>query len=66
MIPGIDPKVDIAFKKIFGSEESRHLPHGDGYHQLSPTISICFVNGRRFPEGDAYHQRFFSGPQHGD
>ena len=25
MIPGIDPKIDIAFKKVFGSEPSRDL-----------------------------------------
>ena len=25
MIPGIDPKIDIAFKKVFGSQEWRHL-----------------------------------------
>ncbi len=25
MIPGIDPKVNIAFKKVFGSQEWRHL-----------------------------------------
>jgi hypothetical protein len=25
MIPGIDPKIDIAFKKVFGSEPWRDL-----------------------------------------
>jgi predicted transposase/invertase (TIGR01784 family) len=25
MIPGIDPRVDIAFRKLFGSHQSRHL-----------------------------------------
>jgi hypothetical protein len=25
MVPGIDPKVDIAFKKVFGSESRRDL-----------------------------------------
>ena len=25
MIPGIDPKIDIAFKKVFGSEPWREL-----------------------------------------
>ncbi len=25
MLPGIDPKVDVAFKKVFGSEPWRHL-----------------------------------------
>jgi hypothetical protein len=45
---------------------SRQLLRGDGYHQLCPTISTCFVNGRLFPEGDAYHRLFFAGPHHGD
>jgi predicted transposase/invertase (TIGR01784 family) len=45
---------------------SQQLLRGDGYHQLCPTISICFVNGRLFPEGEAYHRPFFSGPRHGD
>lgn len=25
MIPGIDPKVDYAFKRLFGVERNRHL-----------------------------------------
>ncbi len=137
MIPGIDPKVDVAFKKVFGSENCRNLTmslidavldpppwqrlvslevlnpytqqaaiddklsvldikarddqgrlfnlemqmvarqtlperflyywarlysqqlsRGDGYHQLRPTISICFVNGRLFPTSQAYHRLF--------
>ncbi len=40
--------------QLYGSQ----LARGDDYSQLHPTISICFVNGRRFPERSTYHRRF--------
>lgn len=137
MVPGIDPKVDYAFKRLFGVERNRHLlidlieaviepslderiaevellnpfsekealddrlivldikardqsgrrfnvemqmlPHvgfrerilyywaqlhhdqlheGDQFHELQPTISICFVNGNLFPQVPDYRLQF--------
>lgn len=137
MVPGIDPKVDYAFKRLFGVERNRHLlidlidavldsppehrivevellnpfseqealddrltildvkardqsgrrfniemqmlPHrgfrerilyywaqlhheqlheGDEFHELRPTISICFVNGNLFPQVSDYRIQF--------
>ena len=37
MIPGIDPKIDIAFKKVFGSDTSRDLTKALINAVLEPT-----------------------------
>jgi predicted transposase/invertase (TIGR01784 family) len=136
MKPGIDPKVDYAFKKVFGSESSldllaslvnavlqppggpivdleilnpfsekdtpddkvsvldikardasgrlfniemqmlalqhfrqralyywakvyaQELEEGSDYHELHPTVSICFLDSQLFPQRGEYHHRF--------
>lgn len=53
MVPGIDPKIDYAFKRLFGLERN-----GDTYAGLKPTVSIIIVNQTLFRQIDDAHLPF--------
>jgi len=55
MIPGIDPKIDIAFKKVFGSERSGDLTAAliNAVREPPPehrVIEVEFLNPVSFPQ----------------
>ncbi|MCI0681046.1 MAG: PD-(D/E)XK nuclease family transposase [Gemmataceae bacterium] len=54
MILDIDPKVDFAFKRIFGVPARE----GEEYGLLQPTYSICFVDDMLFPDVEGHHSNF--------
>lgn len=51
MKPLVDPKVDFAFKHVFGQEQNKQL-------LISLLDAVCFVDTPLFPDFDGYHSVF--------